>query len=209
MVEIINVGKFGDELIKYLDIIEEYLQQYSEEFAKKSKIDFDDDYNSDIDEYFLYANEYPNILRNSFLITCYSYLEHELIYQCKILKSLPKDINDVKGHSILDRAKDYLKLIDLDISKSKSWNEIKNIQKIRNCIVHSDGILNYEKAADHIRSYIEERRERDIFIQNNKVVLTADYCRYVVKMFREFDYEIQPAIFNWNHSILMKDLEKI
>lgn len=36
------IVKFGEWLIKYLDLLEEYLQQYSEEFIEKSKIDFDD-----------------------------------------------------------------------------------------------------------------------------------------------------------------------
>lgn len=131
-------------------------------------------------EYFLYASEYPNILRKSFLITCYSYLEHELIKECKLQR----------GDGI-EQAKIYLKLIGLDISSSKLWNEIKNIQAIRNCIVHSDGVLTCKKD-EQIRNYIKTRQ--DIFIKNNKIVLTADYCRYVVNTFSAFEIYIKRAL---------------
>lgn len=71
------VVKCSGLLIKYLDLLEGYLELCSEDYLKKSKIDFDDP-ECDPGDYFLYAIEYPNILRKSFLITCYSYLEHEL-----------------------------------------------------------------------------------------------------------------------------------
>ncbi len=181
MVEIIAV-KFGDELIKYLDIIEEYLQRYSEEFAKKSKIDFDDPY-CDVDEYFLYASEYPNILRKSFLIICYSFLEHELIAECKL-----------KGDLRAGGIDDAVKCLGFDVSSYKPWNEIKNIQKIRNCIVHSDGVLTNCRDREYIRTYIENRSEKDIFIENDEITLSADYCRYMVKIFTEFESKVKSAL---------------
>lgn len=60
--------KFGEWLTEYLDLLENYLQQYST----------DEDHD-------LYSF-YTNILRKSFLLACYSSLEHELedyVFGCK------------------------------------------------------------------------------------------------------------------------------
>ncbi len=182
--------KFGEDIfIKYLDLIEEYLKQYSEDFVKKEKIDFDDP-ECDVSEYFLYANEYPNILRKSFLITMYSYLEHELIKTCEFKKeseSLQLDINQLNG-GVLERAKNYLKLIGKDISNCKSWSEINNIKAIRNCIVHSDGVLTSEKDK-HIRNYIKKRQ--DIRVEGDAIFLTTDYCRHAIITFSDFEFEFK------------------
>ena len=55
-----------------------------------------------------------------------------------------------------------------------------NITEIRNFIVHSEGILNNSKKAEKIRNYISRRH--DIFIENDKIILSADYCRYVINI---------------------------
>lgn len=181
----------GEWLTKYLELLEEYLQGYSKEFLKKSEEGEEYDY---ADEYFLYALEYPNILRKSFFITCYSILEHELIDVCKLQKKkkqLPIDVNDLRGEGGIDRAMKYLKLVGFDLSTAKSWEDIKNIQLIRNCIVHSDADLTCNNSKQ-IRNYIEKRK--DISIENDKIILTKDYCRYVVNTLSAFEFDIKSGL---------------
>ncbi len=191
LIEIYPVKFGGDIFIKYLDLLEEYLKIYSEEFVKTEKIDFEDpECGGLVSDYFLYSSEYPNILRKSFLITMYSYLEHELINTCEFKKeseSLQLDINDLNG-GVLERAKKYLKLIGKDISSCKSWSEINNIKAIRNCIVHSDGVLTSEKHK-HIRNYIKKRQ--DIRVEGDAIFLTADYCRHAINTFSDFEFEFK------------------
>jgi hypothetical protein len=70
-------------------------------------------------------------------------------------------------------------------------NEIKNIQAIRNCIVHSDCVLTCKKD-EQIRNYIKTRQ--DISIDNNNIAPTADYCRYAVNTFSAFEVYIKGAL---------------
>lgn len=188
----------GDWLTQYLNLLEKYLQGYSTEFLKKSDEEFKGEFEEGErpiywDEYLLYSTEYPNILRKSFLITCYSILEHELIAQCKSqkkLKSLPIDVSDLRGGGA-DKAMKYLKLVGVDLSKDKSWKDIKNIQMIRNCIVHSDSVSNCHNP-DDIQKYIKTRK--DISIENDEIILTKEYCRFVVNVLSDFEFDIKKQL---------------
>ncbi len=88
---------------KYHDIMEEYLEEYPDKFVKgelKKYSELDPSLENDIySEFFYIAEEFPILLRYSFLVTCYSYFEHELIQECKIQKnrkSLQLNVTDLK-----------------------------------------------------------------------------------------------------------------
>jgi hypothetical protein len=102
----------------------------------------------------------------------------------------------MKKKSVIDNVKQYLKLAGFNIVTTNSWEDIKNIQAIRNCIVHSEFVSNCKKP-EHIKNYIENRKDKDIFIDNDKIILTPDYCRYVVDTFHTFECEIKEAM--WSH----------
>lgn len=193
----IIVYRIGDDLTEYLELLEEYLCKYSTEFLKKSREEFGEETGEKPiywDQYEIYAYDYPNLLRKSFLITCYSMLEHVLINECKtqkFLKSITTDINDMNEKSVIDNVKQYLKLAGLNIVTMKSWEDIRNIQKIRNCIVHSELVSNCKKP-ELIKNYVENRK--DIFIEYDKIILTPEYCRYVVDTFHTFECGIKAAM---------------
>lgn len=172
---------------KYHDIMEEYLEEYTDKFVKRELKKYSELNpaleNEIYSEFFYIAEEFPILLRYSFLVTCYSYLEHEFIKECKIQKkskSLQLNVTDLNGNGI-KRAKDYLiKVANIDFQIDESWNEIMNIAEIRNSIVHSEGFLNDSKKAEKIKNYISRRH--DISIENDKIILSADYCRYVINI---------------------------
>ncbi|MDF1532267.1 MAG: hypothetical protein P1P72_08145 [ANME-2 cluster archaeon] len=158
---------------KFHDIMEEYLEEYPDKFVEgelKKYSELDPSLESAIySEFFYIKNEFPILLRYSFLVTCYSYFEHELIQECD---SKVSGIEEAKNYLINDAS--------IDFSIDKSWNEILDIKKIRNCIVHSEGILDDCRFAKHIRNYISRRH--DIFIENDRIILSADYCKYVINV---------------------------
>lgn len=84
--------------------------------------------------------DFPSIHRNSFLVSCCSYLEEQLYYFCEDLRdkhNLPLKVSDLKGNA-LERVKKYFtKLGKIDIPAN--WEEILSISDIRNCIVHNEG----------------------------------------------------------------------
>lgn len=169
------------------------MQQHSDEFLEKvrdelKKCPDDLDLERELyEEHSYFDKEFPNIFRYSFLVACYSYLEQELIAECKVernVKSLSLDVTDLSGKGII-RAKNYLtKVAGVDFPDYESWNEITYIMKIRNFIVHRDGVLDDSKKAEKIRAYIGRRQ--DISIMENKIILSADYCRHVVNIIEAF-----------------------
>lgn len=189
--------------IKYLDVLDKYLDEYSTDFLKQSddnlKNHADEDKEFELEfnilpEYSLLAEEFPDILRKSFIITCYSYLEHGIKGHCnfiKIRKSEPLDITDL-GKGGIDQAKTYLKKVaNIDISDTKSWNDIKHIGQIRNRIVHQDSSLPDE--GSDIRKYINSRPQ-DFSINGNKFIIHAEYCRYVINTIDDFLFSVEKLI---------------
>jgi hypothetical protein len=113
----------------------------------------------------------------------------------KKLKAIPIDVNDLRGEGGIDKAMKYLRLTGFDLSIAKSWGDIRNIQMIRNCVVHSDSVLNCNKL-DEDRKYIKTRK--DISIENDKIILTPDYCRYVVNAFSALEFDIKSSLVDSN-----------
>lgn len=178
------------DFLRFHEIIEEFLNEYPDKFLEVQfkKYPEPDFYTQDGigSEYNYIKEEFPLLFRYSFLLTCYSYFEHVLFQECKIeknIKSLPLDVTDLTGKGI-EQAKNYLiKVARIDFPIN-DWEEIKNIQKIRNFIVHKEGNLDKSKNATTIRNYISKRH--DIFIENDKIILSADYCKNVMEIIFKF-----------------------
>ena len=88
---------------------------------------------------------FPNLQRRSALITLFSFFEHELDGLCDLFirkENVSVSLNDMRGTGI-DRSVLFLtKVVGLPIDKDTAlWQEIKNVQKIRNLIVHNNGEL--------------------------------------------------------------------
>ncbi len=104
---------------------------------------------------------FPNLQRRSGLITLYSFLEHELDALCDLFikdENLKVSINDMRGNGI-ERAILFLeKIVGLQVDRNTAtWQEVKNIQSVRNLIVHNDGKLKdwAGNQKDHVIGYIK------------------------------------------------------
>jgi hypothetical protein len=122
------------------------------------------------DEYF------PSLQRRSALITIYSFFEFELDKLCSRVKThenFKLDVSDLGGKGILRSTTYLLKVAQLDgIRASAELNEIRNIQSIRNLLVHADGKLRWNgdggaaKVADYIVKSKFLRGEAEIEMQH-------------------------------------------
>ncbi|WP_144559685.1 hypothetical protein [Bacillus thuringiensis] len=94
------------------------------------------------DQFFYFRKEFPNILRKSFIISLYSFLEQELNHICKHLEEnneFELTLNDLKSHTGIFKSYKYLDQvakINLNTFKSE-WTKILKINKIRNHFVHN------------------------------------------------------------------------
>lgn len=121
--------------------------------------------------------EFIQRFRFSVIIQLYAFLETELNYYCEI-HYLENDkefrVNQLKGNSDLDKIKTYLiKSAKIDISESQYWVFIDNFRKLRNCIVHSNGIiLKNNGNFNSIREFSKEKFDIEEYEENYVVRIT-------------------------------------
>lgn len=141
----------------------------------------------------IFESYLPNLQRRSALITLFSFLESELDRLCdriRVYEQSALDLSDITDKGIV-RATTYLiKVGGLpNILNCKHWQEIKNIQAIRNLIVHSEGRLPSSSDGRHakIATYIEKNPylsgEASVFIE-------AGYLAHTLATFKAFFAEI-------------------
>lgn len=127
--------KKNDEVVKTVNKV---IKEHDEKFHQ----DIVENYSWELHE-----NQYlyPNIHRESIIITIFNLLESKLNDLCDILSSSVNKkikLNDLNGKGIT-RTYNYLtKVYDFDLSKlNPEWEYIKNVNQLRNNIVHNGAIL--------------------------------------------------------------------
>ena len=88
---------------------------------------------------------YSQRFRFSIIIQLYSFIEDELKKYCDNhynVNSKEYRINDLKGNNDLDKIKKYLtQSAGKAIGENLLWPFINDLRKLRNCIVHSNGVI--------------------------------------------------------------------
>ena len=107
---------------------------------------------------------FPPLITPRTFIAIYSYLEHQLVELCMFLqrrRNLGISVNDLHGGGI-DRCQNYLeKGFGYKFpSQTKEWREIKDLQRVRNLLVHRRGVLERDGDAD-VRIYRPEENSED------------------------------------------------
>lgn len=186
----------------YLHEVETYLEKAQKNFetwadaeaAKLSPSVREEFYEHLSDEHWQYGEVFPRILRNSFLVTMHSVLEHELAGICKLLqrgKNIPIPWTELRG-GITERANVYIsKLGGLDFPTGQSWAEINSYIAIRNCIVHTAGNVHglSKEKEKRLRNYCSKQGGISIDKDGN-LVLSKDFCLQAVSTLQEFFEEL-------------------
>lgn len=131
------------------------------------------------DDYYIIEEIHVGMYRKSTLVSVYSFLESSMNGLCKHLCSrhtYPVELNDLRGEGIV-RAKDYLeKLAKVDFSSiNGEWSHLMTLNKIRNCIVHSEGDIKASKSSSQLANIIANtlgvslRNERNIKIEREYI----------------------------------------
>lgn len=163
----------------------------------KNHDDLIDSYASDLH---LNQSKYPDLHRESLLITIFNFLEHQLNSLCKILyQSIGSDLklNEVYGQGV-ERALLFLtKVARLNLSSFGSeLPEIKGVNLVRNTIVHSGGLLPedpFSKVNRFIASSAELSGVESGYV-NIHPGFVAHFITVLVDFFEKLDIEIQKHI---------------
>jgi len=113
-------------------------------------------------ELFSTQSDFPSLLRSSAIITIYNLIEQYLDETCHHLESIgisKIQLKDINGKGI-ERAKTYLtKVVGIEFKTfNNQWCFIKNLNLIRNHIVHNGSILPEDKS-HKLSKFVESHHE--------------------------------------------------
>jgi hypothetical protein len=192
-----NFEKFAKDIEEFLceKFLEAALEHENEE-ENEDNIFSDKDEKNDVpwsiflEDRFLYASEFPNILRTSLFISCYSFLENQLVMLCKEIhkkRKLALSLSDLSGNGI-EKAHKYLKKVaQLEFpDQSKDWNFLRKCNLIRNCLVHNGGTIpdNDTKLLSAVNS-INSINVKYIPFEK-KIELEKEFCFDLIESIRNF-----------------------
>ncbi|HPD61157.1 MAG TPA: hypothetical protein PKV48_05300 [Thermodesulfobacteriota bacterium] len=124
-------------------------------------------------DYKLHKNalcDYDRIHNINILLMMYSYLE-EWLYHCWKTYASNADLVDREGS--LGRFKNVAKQLGVDLS-SKLWQELKNTEELRNCLLHANGRVSLLKDPQKINTIIE-RKKSGLEIVQDRIQISGEY----------------------------------
>jgi hypothetical protein len=154
----------------------------------------------------IFESYFPNLHRRSALIIIFSFLEHQLDQLCELFATTRKldiVVTDLKDKGI-NRSRRYLKkVIRLSIDNSSVWQELKQIQKLRNVAVHNDAKLDSEEK--DLIHYVDKAiylsirsNETYDYREINEVSISEGYLQYVLEIINSYCGELNAAIQNYH-----------
>ena len=124
----------------------------------------------------IFCSYFPSLQRSSALITLFGFFEFQLFKLCDIYQKYSKlniSHKHLSGKGIV-KARVYLeKVINLETRQNSSeWQEIKNIQKIRNLIVHSNNSL--IDSNGNTKNVEQDYVHRSAFLEGNSEIIMLE-----------------------------------
>lgn len=133
--------------------------------------------------------DFANLLRSSFFVSLYSFLESRLIKECESRKGADVQRSLSKGDNDLEKFQNYFADV-LQIyfpGDTPQWQEIQNYRDLRNCIVHNHGKLAglRKSSADRLCKYIRGKEDL-LSISGDEVFLNAAFCSEAFETVKRF-----------------------
>lgn len=114
--------------------------------------------------------DYDRIHNINTLLMMYSYLE-EWLYHC--WKTYASNTNLVDREGSLGRFKNVARRLGVNLS-SKLWQELKNTEEVRNCLLHANGRVSLLKDPRKINTIIE-RKKSGLEITKDRIQISGEY----------------------------------
>ncbi len=137
----------------------------------------------------IFTKQFPNLQRRSTLITLFGLFENELDELCRFIRekqNLTVELKDITDSGIERSTRFLSKVAGLKrVKETRYWSKIKDIQKIRNLVVHSDGRLtdangNPKKTEESII------KTTDYLNGVHNVIIEKGFLKYVIQTFDSY-----------------------
>ena len=194
-VEIQSLSYYLDKLYTQLgNMAKDFMEwtkselQKIEDYEEKGKF-----FGEHLVNYWQLTKGFPRLFLNSFHIAAYSLLETEIY---NIARHIGKkqnqkfDVSEIRGGDYLESASYYIKkLTGIDAKQFSCWNGLKDGQRLRNIIVHSNGKITKKSDTDlakkcGVYDYDASRAS------GKEVTITHDYCKRFIDLVRTFFSEM-------------------
>lgn len=166
-----EVKSFCDETYYEFDHLGDYIWKFNQQIDELRKIEIAKlhAYHADEPEMqaIRWAREsqkldysFPTALNYSFVVLVFITIETRLMRTCDLiyeLRKLPIRAKDLSGRGLERYMKFLSKLADVRRENLSYWPQISNLTKIRNCIVHTSGFLDYSRDAQDLRRLVEDK----------------------------------------------------
>ena len=134
---------------------------------------------------------FSHFLRYSFVVLLFLILENKLREFCEIVGKRKGKTPPAAKRDIVKQYKRFLEHAGVSIAQ-QVWESVHDLNKVRNCIVHASG--NMARATDekHLRSlahqdpsiaisgYDYEGESLPLYLEDDMLMLTTDYCSHAV-----------------------------
>lgn len=183
------------DLKTYLETIEKQLETIREEararinttpppgMTREEYAEWYSEYEVDISSFEeRYERDFPSKSRYSFLVLLHIVLEDRLRATCNEIqkrRNLPIMEKDLKG-AALERANSFLKKVaGINYNNQTDWQNLRDLQSIRDCIVHTNGRI--DESRDQRR--INDLCKKNIGISSVDGALAVDksYCIFALE----------------------------
>lgn len=138
---------------------------------------------------------FANLMRQSFFVSLYAFLELWLLRECRIEGKRREDVklslSDLRGTGI-EKGKVYLsKVLGLQFSfgTSSEWEKIKKYKLLRNCIVHRQGSLTGLSNLEVNRSleqFVKDEEGLSLHSTGSQVVVKHEFCAEAMLVIHKF-----------------------
>lgn len=144
--------------------------------------------------------DFEDRLFDSFFVMIYSDLESKLLQYCHDLQEKNHAVlsaSDMKGNP-LEQAKTYLeKYLQMKFLfvKNREWDEIQKIRRVRNSIVHNQGVLKISNQDDlnKFEKFISESKPKPDPENIYHVTLNKEICEKSLDIIETFLYTVISA----------------
>ena len=149
-----------------------------------------------------YEKHFPTKLRYSFVLLVWSTVETQLKATCdRAAKQFRRKLTlaDIRGDSTLSRCRKYLeKVVGIKIADTSLWSEVQTFQKLRNAIIHANGVLK-DLHSDRDRRHFNQYFKRNLGLSRDSwgaVAVAPAYCQHILTVSERLFHDIFDAC-NW------------